>query len=71
MNPPLIPGIAYNQFGANFGGAFGPVRVLPPGSWQAQGGAGGIYGQGHMPMGQQPQQYAATSTAEAIQRIPR
>ena len=70
-NSPLIPGIAYNHSAPYFGGQFGPVRALPPGSWQAQGGAGGIYGQGHMPIPEQPQVVAAVSTSQAIMQIPR
>jgi hypothetical protein len=70
MNP-LIPGIAFNQLAPYYGGQFGPVKTLPSGSWQAQGGAGGIYGQGHTPIGQQPQVMAAVSTSQAIMMIPR
>lgn len=67
-NPPLIPGIAYAYGIPESGDNIRSAQVYPPGSWQAQGGAGGIYGQGHMPIAEQPQMYACVNTMEAIQR---
>ncbi len=71
MNPVLIPGITYTH-GA-FESSDNILAAYPhsPGSWQAQGGGGGVMGQDHMPMAQQPQVYAQVNTAAAIAMIPR
>lgn len=68
---PLIPGITYAHGAPTLGGQFKQVVMHAPGSWQAQGGAGGVPGPGHMPWPEQPQVVAPVSTAAAIMAIPR
>lgn len=70
-NPPLISGITYLHGAPESRDNIGAAGSHWPGSWQAQGGAGGIYGQGHIPIGQQPQVMAPVNTMQAIAMIPR
>lgn len=65
----MIPGITYAHGAFTSPDNSRAAQVYPPGSWQAQGGAGGIYGQGHLPIAEQPQLVAPVSTAHAIALI--